>query len=58
MERSSLIPDPQSVQPELTIKDLKYLKHLIEYSIQSVEKIIQTSLIEEQTAVENELATL
>jgi len=37
---------------------LKYLKHLIEYSIESVQKVIQTPLIDEQTAVENELATL
>ena len=37
---------------------MKYLKHLIEYSIESVQKVIQTPLIDEQTAVENELATL
>lgn len=37
---------------------MKYLKHLIEYSIESVQKIIQTPLIDEQTAVENEFATL
>ncbi len=31
---------------------------MIEYSIESVQKVVQTPLIDEQTAVENELATL
>ncbi len=42
----------------LTLNDLKYLRHLITYSIESVEKVIPTQVIDEHTAVENELQTL